>query len=162
MISEYGGKEKYASKEEQKKHEAKETVKKEKTEQEPVKKKIVLGKPKIDYKDMHRTDNEPIGTVKKVPTEKDLKKVQSDTQKKIVLSKKKEEPKNEEGRTAAQEKEYMEELNEQVRMAKESDERYKKTPVGMMIEAKKAENKGNLKEARRLFEAAKKAGLRFN
>ena len=105
MISEYGGKEKYASKEEQKKHEAKETVKKEKAEQEPAKKKIVLGKPKVDYKDMHRTDNEPVGTVKKVPTEKDLKKVQSDTQKKIILSKKKEEPKNAEGRTAAQEKE---------------------------------------------------------
>jgi hypothetical protein len=116
MISEYGGKEKYASKEEQKKHESKETAKKETTEQEPPKKKIVLGKKKEEL--------------------------------------------NAEGRTAAQERGYMEEVRDQMKREKESDENFKKTPVGLMVEGKKAENKGNMKEARRLYDAAKRAGLK--
>jgi hypothetical protein len=227
MITEYGGKEKYASKKEQMKHESKETSKKEQVERElghgksktedvlrelghgtsnmdksgskpmpdnrfkkefedskidgdryyktiksgsnqmqgskapqgPVKKKIVLGKSNVDVKDMHRTDNNPVGTVKSAPTEKEIKKVQADSKRKIILAKKTEGPKNADGRTAAQEKEYMEAMDEQVRMGRESDERFKKTPTGLVIEAKKAENKGNMKEARRLYEAAKKAGL---
>ena len=178
MITEYGGKEKYASKKEQMKHEDKETPKMEKSEkgsaedksgpkpmpdskapQSPVKKKIVLGKANVDLKDMHRTDNNPVGTVKSVPTEKEIKKVQADSKRKIILAKKTEGPKNADGRTEAQEKEYIESLNEQIQMGKESDERFKKTPAGLMIEGKKAENKGNMKEARRLYEAARKAGL---
>ena len=117
MISEYGGKEKYASKEEQKKHEAKETVKKEKTEQEPVKKKIVLAKKK--------------------------------------------EPLNAEGRTASQEKGYMEEVRAQMQREKEDKIKDDNTPVGLLRRSKEAENKGDKKEAGRLYQAAIKAGLRF-
>jgi hypothetical protein len=114
MISEYGGKEKYASKAEQQKHEAKETAKKETTEQ---------------------------------PT------------KKVVLGKKKEEPKNSEGRTAAQEKEYMDEVRAQMQREKENKEKDDNTPVGLARRAKIAENKGDKKEAGRLYDAAKRAGL---
>lgn len=189
MITEYGGKEKYASKEEQKKHEANEKAKKESEEKMNSKqqakptpssnngeakttvkqqasantqapsKKIVLGKSNVDEKDMHRTDNQPVGKVGARPSEKELKVVAKDSKKKILLAKKTEGPKNAEGRTAAQEKEYMDEMNEQIRMGKESDERFKKSPVGLLIESKKAENKGDMKKSRKLYEAAKKAGL---
>lgn len=114
MISEYGGKEKYASKEEQKKHESKETPKKE--EQEAPKKKIVLGKKKEEV--------------------------------------------NAEGNTAATERAYMQEVRSQMQKEKEDKEKDDNTPVGLARRAKIAENKGNMKDARRLYDAAKRAGLK--
>jgi hypothetical protein len=115
MISEYGGKEKYANKKEEQKHEAKETAKKEASEK-PDKKKIVLGK-------------------------------------------KKEEPRNEEGNTAKTERVYMQEVRDQMKREKEDKEKFDNTPVGLMSRGKAAENRGDKKEAGRLYEAAKRAGL---
>jgi hypothetical protein len=115
MISEYSGKEKYASKAEQQKHESKETSKKETSEQPP--------------------------------------------KKKILLGKKKEEPKSRDGYSMETERAYMSEVRDQMKRKQQDDENWKKTPVGLMVEGKKAENKGNMKEARRLYDAAKRAGL---